>query len=306
MLEGMYDVVILGTGPAGLQAAIHAARTKVSVMVMGREHKSSLFKAHVENYCCMTGISGEELLQQGVRQALDSGAHFLNEDVIKTSQDHDGFTILTESEKKIKTRTLIMAMGVSRNRLGVPGEKKFLGQGVSYCVDCDANFFKDSTVAVVGNESAAISGALTLLFYARKVHLISDMLQVSDRLSYQIQESDVEIHLGRKVVEIIGDDAVNGLIMDNGQKLSVDGVFIETGAKGAVELAAGLGVALDAEKFQYIVTDKQQQTNIKGIYAAGDICGPPWQVAKAVGEGCVAGLAAAKYAKTMKRQSTEG
>jgi len=306
MIEDMYGVVILGTGPAGLQAAIHAARTKVTVLVMGREHKSSLFKAHVENYCCMAGISGEELLQQGVRQAMDSGAHFFHEDVIKTSQDGDTFVILTESEKKIRTRTLVMAMGVSRNRLGVPGEKQYLGQGVSYCVDCDANFYKDSTVAVIGNESAAVSGALTLLFYAKKVHLISDKLQVSDRLGYQIQESDVEIHLGRKVIEIVGNDAVNGLLLDNGQKLNVDGVFIETGAKGAVELAATLGVALDAEKFQYVVTDKQQQTNIKGIYAAGDICGPPWQMAKAVGEGCVAGLSAAKYAKQMKQQSTAG
>ena len=88
--------------------------------------------------------------------------------------------------------------------------------------------------------------------------------------------------------------------MDNEQRLNVDGVFIETGAKGAVELAATLGVALDDEKFRYIVTDKQQQTNVTGIYAAGDICGPPWQMAKAVGEGCVAGLSAAKYAKKLR------
>jgi thioredoxin reductase (NADPH) len=301
-MDQIVDVIILGTGPAGLQAAIHAARTKVSVLVMGREHKSSLFRAHVENYCCISKIEGGELLQQGVSQALDSGAHFLHEDVIKTSRDDGLFTVVTESGKTIKTRTLIMAMGVSRNRLGVPGEKKYFGQGVTYCVDCDANFYKGSTVAVVGDESAAVSGALTLLFYAKKVHLISNALQVSDRLSYQIKESEVEIHLGHKVREIIGDDAVRGLILDDGRKLDVDGVFIETGAKGAVALAATLGVSLDPDKFQYIVTDKQQQTNIEGIYAAGDICGPPWQVAKAVGEGCVAGLAAAKYAKKKKSQ----
>ncbi len=304
MDQEIYDVVILGTGPAGLQAAIHAARTKVSVWVMGREHKSSLFKAHVENYCCITGISGEELLQQGVKQASDSGANFLHEDVIKTSKTEGGFLIHTESGRTIKTRALIMAMGVSRNRLGVPGEKEFLGQGVSYCVDCDANFYKGSTVAVVGNESAAVSGALTLLFYAQKVYLISDALNVSERLDYQIRKSDVDLYLGRKVSEIVGHDTVEGLIMDNGQPLNVDGVFIETGAKGAVELAATLGVAMDDKKFQYIVTDKQQQTNEKGIYAAGDICGPPWQMAKAVGEGCVAGLSAAKYAKKIKRQGT--
>ncbi len=300
MIQEEYDVVILGTGPAGLQAAIHAGRVKISVLVMGREHKSSLYKAHVENYCCITGISGQELLQQGVRQASDSGAHFLHEDVIKTSQEGDRFIILTENERNIKTRTLIMAMGITRNRLGVPGEKEFLGKGVSYCVDCDANFYKGAKVAVIGDESAAVSGALTLLFYAEEVHLVSNRLQVSDRLDYQIRESDVNIHLGRKVKEIVGLDNVDGLIMDDDQRLSVDGVFIETGAKGAVELAATLGVALDEEKFQYIVTDKQQQTNVPGIYAAGDICGPPWQMAKAVGEGCVAGLSAAKYAKKLR------
>ena len=300
MNQEIYDVVILGTGPAGLQAAIHAARAKVSVLVMGREHKSSLYRAHVENYCCLSGIAGEELLQQGVKQAYDSGAHFLHEDVIKTSQDDDWFIISTESERTIKTRTIILTMGITRNRLGVPGEKEFLGKGVSYCVDCDANFYKGSQVAVIGNESAAVSGALTLLFYAKEVHLVSDQLQVSDRLDYQIKESNVNVHLGRKVKEIIGQEKVEGLIMDDGQRLDVDGVFIETGAKGAVELAAILGVALDQEQFRYIVADKRQQTNVSGIYAAGDICGPPWQMAKAVGEGCVAGLSAAKYAKKLR------
>jgi thioredoxin reductase (NADPH) len=193
-----------------------------------------------------------------------------------------------------------MAMGITRNRLGVTGEKELLGKGVSYCVDCDANFYKGAKVAVVGDESAAVSGALTLLFYADEVHLVSNRLQVSDRLDYQIRESDVNIHLGRKVKEIVGLDKVDELIMNDDQRLNVDGVFIETGAKGAVELAATLGVAMDEEKFQYIVTDKQQQTNVPGIYAAGDICGPPWQMAKAVGEGCVAGLSAAKFAKKLR------
>ncbi|MFH2218710.1 MAG: FAD-dependent oxidoreductase [Pseudomonadota bacterium] len=194
MSQEIYDVVIFGTGPAGLQAAIHAARAKASVLVMGRKYKSSLYKAHVENYCCLSGVSGEELLKQGVKQASDSGARFLHE------------------------------------------------------------------------------------------------------------ESDVIIHLGRKVKNIAGEDKVQGLYMDNNQWLDVEGVFIETGAKGAVELAAALGVALDDESFQYIVTDKKQQTNMAGVYAAGDICGPPWQMAKAVGEGCVAGLSAAKYAKKVKQE----
>jgi thioredoxin reductase (NADPH) len=295
-----YEIIILGTGPGGLQAAIHAARAKTSVLVMGREHKSSLYKAHVENYCCLSGVSGEAMLLQGVEQAKASGAHFLHEDVIKTTQTDEGFVIDTESERSIRTRSIILAMGVTRNRLGVQGEKALLGKGVSYCVDCDANFYKGERVAVVGNESAAVSGAMTLLFYAEEVHLVSSALQVSDHLAELIESSEVILHKDRKVTGILGTNEVTGLRLDNDETLSVSGIFIETGAKGAVELAATLGVALDDENFRYVVTDKSQQTNIEGIYAAGDICGPPWQMAKAVGEGCVAGLAAAKYVKKFR------
>ncbi|CAB5082018.1 Thioredoxin reductase (EC [Olavius algarvensis associated proteobacterium Delta 3] len=294
------DVVILGTGPGGLQAAIHAARAKASVVVMGRETKSSLYRAHVENYCCLGKISGERLLQDGVQQAKDAGAEILHEDVVEILPVDPGFVVATESERRITTHTLILAMGISRNRIGVPGEKDFLGKGVSYCVDCDANFFKGETVAVVGNESAAVAGALTLLFYAREVHLVAKKLDVSDRLAFQVQESDVILHSGRSVTRITGQNMVEGLELDDGKELKVNGVFIETGAKGAVELAGSLGVALDPEQFKYIVTDKTQQTNVPGVYAAGDICGPPWQMAKAVGEGCVAGLAAAKFAKKQR------
>jgi len=297
-----YDVVILGTGPAGLQAAIHAARTKVRVLVMGREQKSSLYRAHIENYCCIERITGEEMLRQGIDQAIGSGAVFLHEDVIKTAQAESGFTITTESGRAIQTHTLILAMGVSRNRLGVPGEKALIGKGVSYCVDCDANFYKGARVVVTGNESAAVSGALTMLFYAAEVHLVTDQLQVTESLALQVRESNVVLHDRCRIKEIAGDEEVQGVILDNGETIAADGVFIETGAKGAVELAATLGVALDDERFEFIVADKQQQTNMPGIYAAGDICGPPWQMAKAVGEGCVAGLAAAKYAKKIRKK----
>ena len=193
-------------------------------------------------------------------------------------------------------------MGISRNKLGVPGEKEFIGRGVSYCVDCDAGFYKGQPVAMVGNESAAVSGALTMLFYATEVHLICQKLDVADTLARQLRESDVRIHEGRTVTGITGNEGVDGLILDDGMRLDVRGVFIELGAKGAFELAGGLGVQLDRETMKYIATNKKQETNIPGIYAAGDICGPPWQVAKAVGEGCVAGLEAAAYAKRQNQE----
>jgi thioredoxin reductase (NADPH) len=193
-----------------------------------------------------------------------------------------------------------MGMGISRHKLGVPGEKEFLGKGVSYCVECDANFFKELPVAVVGGESAATSGALTLLFYTPEVHLICDSLSVSETLAQQIRDSAIQLHEGQKVKEIFGANLVEGIVLDDGARLKVDGVFIELGAKGAIELATKLGVQLNPDNFQYIVTNKKQETNIAGVYAAGDICGPPWQMAKAVGEGCVAGLEAAAYAKKQR------
>lgn len=299
-MSEQYEVVILGSGPAGLQAAIHAARAKASVLVMGREKKSSIARAHVENYCCISKIGGEDLLREGRAQARKSGAEFLEEDVIETSADGDMLLVKTESGRELSTRTLVLAMGIARHKLKVPGEKELFGKGVSYCVDCDAGFYRGERVAIVGDESAAAAGALTMLFYADQVHLVAQSLQVTDVLADQLRRSSVVLHEGRKVKEILGRDKVEGLLLDNGERLDVGGVFIELGAKGAIELAAGLGVALDPETFQYVVTDKKQATNIPGVYAAGDICGPPWQVAKAVGEGCVAGLEAAAYAKKFR------
>jgi thioredoxin reductase (NADPH) len=297
MDEQTYDVVVLGTGPAGLQAAIHAVRRKVRVLVLGKQHKSSAYRAHIENYCCIAGVTGEALLQEGREKAETAGAAFLDEDVLEISKQDDAFRIKTEGGNPITANALVLAMGISRNKLRVPGEKEFLGRGVGYCVDCDANFYRDEPVVVVGDESAAVSGALTLLFYTREVHLVSEKLQVADALAQQLKESAIILHEGRQVKEINGEGGVEAVILDDGSRLDVKGIFIELGAKGAIELASGLGVNLDAATMQYVATNKKQETNIPGVYAAGDICGPPWQVAKAVGEGCVAGLEAAAYAK---------
>ncbi len=300
MPDSVYDIIILGSGPAGLQAAIHAARTKVSVLVLGKPSKSSLHRAHIENYCCMERTAGEELLHQGIHQAEQAGTIFMHEDVLKITTEDQWFTVQNESGNDLRCRALIMAMGISRNKLRVPGEKELLGRGVSYCVDCDGGFFRGEPVAVVGNGSAAASGALTMLFYAAQVHLVCDRLEVSEGLAHQIRESDITVHKGSKITEITGQEQVVGLLLDDGTRLDVKGVFIELGAKGAIELASQLGVAMDPDSPQFIATDKKQRTNIHGIYAAGDICGLPWQLAKAVGEGCVAGMEAAAYVKKLR------
>lgn len=300
-----YDVVILGSGPAGLQAAVHASRSKSQVVVLGRMQRSSLYKAHVENYCCLDStLSGSEILEHGRRQAERFGTHFIDLDVVGLDQSEDGrFSVVLENSEILSTWTIILAMGISRNRLNVPGEKEFLGKGVSYCVDCDANFFRDQAVVVVGNQSAAFFGALSLLLMAGSVHLIYDEASVGEHLQYQVERSSIEKHPGRKVKAILGTQGVEAVLLDSGEEIEASGVFIELGAKGALELATGLGIALDSE-MRYISTNKKQETNLPGVFAAGDICGPPWQMAKAVGEGCVAGLEASLYARHQRMKKS--
>ena len=296
-----YDVVILGTGPAGLQAAIHAARKRVSVLVLGKETKSSLFHAHVENFCCLFNVTGEDMLSVGRQQAVSFGAEMLEEDVLKVGPAGAFFKIVTESGLELQSKSLIIATGTTRNKLGVAGEKKLLGRGVSYCVECDANFYKGEDVAVVGSASAAVSGALTMLDYAASVHLICGKPDVTEALKEQLRISNVIVHEDAKVKDIIGQDKVEAIRLEDGSDISVNGVFIELGAKGIMELATHLGVLLDDE-MKYIQTNKKMETNVAGVFAAGDICGPPWQMAKAVGEGCVAGVGAAGYAKKAGRK----
>jgi thioredoxin reductase (NADPH) len=291
-----YDVVILGVGPAGLQAAIHAARKKVSVLVMGRPNRSSLFWAHVENFYSIVNAPGQEMLRIGIEQASRFGAQLLEEDVLEISQLQNRFVLSTESGQEIHSKAVVIATGISRKKLGVAGEKELLGRGVSYCVECDANFFAGEDVAVVGGASAAVGGALTLLDYARTVHLACETLDVTDAMKQQVRQSAVRLHEGAKVTAIEGRDKVEAIRLQDGQRIAVSGVFIELGSRGIMELATRLGVQLD-DSMQYIQTNKNMETSVAGVFAAGDICGTPWQIAKAVGEGCVAGITAANYAK---------
>ncbi|MDH3359376.1 MAG: FAD-dependent oxidoreductase [Desulfobulbaceae bacterium] len=304
MTDNIIDVVIVGAGCAGLQAAVHAVRKKASVLILGKPEKSSIARAHVENYLCVDGVSdGIDMLKVGVAQATRFGAELWEEDVLHIEQRDELFAVKVESGREVIARTLILATGTSRKKLKVKGEKELSGRGVSYCVDCDANFFRNAKVAVVGNESAAVDGALTLTGYASDVYLVAKELAVTDELRARLAESKVELKEGAWVKEIAGENAVTGLALDDESVLEVEGVFIELGAKGAMELAVNIGVQLDMDTFTYIDTNKQQATNVVGIYAAGDIAGPPHQMAKAVGEGCVAGWEAANYANKQKRES---
>jgi thioredoxin reductase (NADPH) len=301
MAGQIYDVVIIGAGPAGIQAAIHASRKKTRVLILGRIENSALYSAHIENYAFVSGITqGFDLLSIGLEQAKNFGAEVSPEDVLKIFQEETLFHLALESGRAITARTLIFCMGVSKKKLAVPGEKELAGHGVSYCVDCDANFYRNAIVTVTGDRSAAVDGALTLLDYAAKVYLVAEKLNVSKELLERLEASKVEC-IKSSITQINGDRMVTSLLLANGDTLETEGIFIELGSKGALELATQVGVQLDTESFKYIATNRKQETNIAGIYAAGDIVGPPYQMAKAVGEGCVAGMEAATFSRKSKR-----
>jgi len=303
MKNEIIDVLIVGTGPAGLQAALHAARKKARVTVFGKTASSSISRAHVENYLCVAGVTtGADMLAVGTEQIRKFGANIIEEDILGIEPQDGLFVVRTEGGEYL-ARTLVLATGTSRKKLKVEGEKELLGRGVSYCVDCDANFFRNAKVAVVGNGSAAVDGALTLLNYASDVFLIAKKLDIAPDLASKLAESKVQVKNGNWVEKIQGQNCVENIVLDDASILEVEGVFVELGAKGAIELAINLGVSLDTETMSHIETNKQMATNITGVYAAGDIAGPPYQMAKAVGDGCVAGWYAANYANKLKREA---
>lgn len=302
MSEQTYDVIIIGAGPAGIQAAIHASRKKTRVLMLGRIENSALYGAHIENYAFVQGVSlGADLLRIGLEQAKQFGAEWSAEDVLRVSQEEGLFHLEIESGRTIIAYSLIFCMGVAKKKLRVPGEKELAGRGVSYCVDCDANFYRGAVVTVTGDRSAAVDGALTLLDYAAKVYLVAQDLSVSKELLKRLEASKIE-HISSSIKQINGDRMVTSLLLANGKTLQTEGIFIELGSKGALELATQIGVQLDTESFKYIAVNRKQETNIAGIYAAGDIVAPPYQMAKAVGEGCVAGMEAATYARRIKKE----
>jgi thioredoxin reductase (NADPH) len=286
------DITIIGLGPAGLQAAIHAARKKVKVVAVGKSENSPLNKAEIENYLGISLISGTEILRIGREQAKGFGAELLEEEVIKLTKQGDFFITITDHAREIRSKAVILAMGISRAKLNIPGEKDYLGKGVSYCASCDAPFFKGRKVAVIGEASEAAESAHLLSEYAEKVHWIAPEIKTSEHMLEKVKKAKVEVIVHSKPVKIIGEKTVVGLELQDGTRLDVHGVFIALGAKGSIELALELGIMPDPSG--KINVDAEMKTEMDHVYACGDVTGTPWQLARAVGQGCVAGDNAAK------------
>lgn len=268
----IYDLIIIGAGPAGLSAAIYATRYKLNFLLIGKINDSAIAKSHkIENYPGTFSISGQELVQNWRQQVLDLGAKCINENVISVKKE-DVFNIELGDGHKYQSHNIILAMGTVKKKLGVPGEEKFEGSGVSYCATCDAPFFRGKKVAVVGGNDAAAKTTLHLTDFAEKVYLIyrRDKLRTEPIWVEKITNNPkIEVIYNTNIMEIFGKGIVTGVKLDSGDTVFLNGVFVEIGSAPNSNLAKSLGVETDVQG--YIKISSSGATNIEGIYAAGDL-----------------------------------
>lgn len=288
------DVLVIGSGPAGIQAAIHASRRKVSVVVAGRPSASAAAGTEMDNYFGTGLVSGDRLIEEGVRQAESTGAVFSGQNVISSSRDGEAFRFVLEDGTEVVSKAVVIATGISRKRLGIPGEKELFGKGVSYCAVCDCNFYKGRRAVIVGNESEAATSAEMMTGYASETSWVAWDVQASPVLVEKAEAAGVRLY-GSKPRAIIGETKVEALELEDGTTIPTDGVFIELGARSAADIAMDLDVMPEMDDTIKVGTDCA--TEVPGVYACGDVTGKPWQVAKAVGQGCVAGTNAAAFVK---------
>jgi len=310
MTEKTYDTIIVGAGPAGLTAGIYAARIGLKTLILegtllgGR----AIYAAMVENFPGFPdGITGAELTQKITDQAKKFGAELkFPEEVVNI--DLRGKTKLVNTKKETyQTRALILSTGAQRKKLLVPGENKFLGQGISYCPICDGAFFKGLVVTVIGSGDEAANDALLLTKIARKVTMISseEEMEMSKALRERLEEKkNFEVILNSRVEAIEGDTSVKTIRMvdtktNKQQKIPTDGVFISLGRVPMTQIVQKAGIEVD--QGGCIKVDRQQRTNIEGVFAAGDCTCGGMQMVTAAGEGATAAIRASTYIKRTKK-----
>jgi thioredoxin reductase (NADPH) len=276
-MEGInYDVIIIGSGAAGLSAAIYAGRYRMKVLVLSKEFGGETASAgKIENYPGVPLVDGYELMDIFRKQAKDLGVQFVNSEVTSITGDGHCFQVITK-KLTYQTSEIIFATGAERRHLGLPNEKELTGKGVHYCVTCDGPVYKEKTIAMVGGGDASVKGAVLATEYVKKVYLIvrGNMVTAEPiNLDKMKKIGDkIEVLLETEVKEIIGKDKLEKLVLtkqfNNSDQLIVDGLFVEAGALPNAGLAKELGVELD--DYGYIKADSMMKTNIDGVFAAGD------------------------------------
>lgn len=300
----MHDVVIIGAGAAGYTAAVYTARYKLDTLIIGAEIGGmGMTAADVGNWPGIIDIKGPDLMDNFKKHAESLGAKIKIAKVKAVEKMPGGFHLTLESGETVDSKTIILATGSAKRHLGVKGEVEFSGKGVTYCATCDAFFYRNKTVAVIGGGDSAVEGAAIAAQVAAKVYLVhrrKDFRAEPYWVDKVKERNNVELVLERNVLEIVGDQKVTGIKLDqpyNGSaELKVDGVFIEVGSIPSVELAMSLGCMLD--EFGYIKVDEAMRTATPGVFAAGDVTSGSNHFAQfttAAGEATVAANSAFTY-----------
>ena len=269
----MYDVIIIGSGSAGLPTGMYASRYKLKNIVIGGQPGWALATSHkVENWPWVLSAPGKEIMDDFAEHAKVSGSEFLQEMVSDVQKNDTGFSITTVSGKVLTSKYMVLATGNQYRHLGVTGEDTFLGKWVSYCATCDGMFFKDREIAIVWGGNTALTEALYLADICKKVYLIhrKDTFRAENIWVEQAHKRDnIELVLNEEVEEIAGWLFVEEIKLKSGKSVKADGIFVAIGSDADVKLVDHMNPKKDAENC--LIVDARQETSIKGLYAAGDV-----------------------------------
>jgi thioredoxin reductase (NADPH) len=300
----MYDIAIIGSGPAGYSAGIYSSRYQLNTVIFGKMMGGTASEAHkICNYPGFDDISGMELSNKMYEHAKNTGCNIKFESIANIEKLNNHFKLTTDLNKEYEAKTVLLAVGTERTKLSIPNEDKFLGKGLSYCATCDANFYKDKVVGVIGGSSAATMAAVMLSDLSKKVYILyrGEELRGDPTWKRQaLKKENIEVLYKTVVTKLIGDDQLESLELnreyEGSNTLDVDGVFVEIGSEPNKNLPQKIGIKTD--KNGYIEVDEAQRTNIKGIWAAGDCTTNSngfRQVVTAVSEGAIASDDIYKY-----------
>ena len=276
----MYDLVIIGSGVAGIGAAVYARRFEMKTLVIGDLEGGTITLTHlVENYPGFKSLSGLELAKNLLEHAKGLEAEFKNGRVEAIEKIDGGFRV-KKNDETFEAKTIILSTGTEHRKLNVPGEAEFENKGVSYCATCDAPFYKGKTVALVGGSDSAVKESLIAAEHAEKVWILyrGEELQAEPINMSRLQsKQNIETKCCVNITEIFGNEKVAGVKLDNGEEIKLDGLFIEVGRLPRSELAKDLGVELN--EADEIKIDRFARTNVPGVFAAGDVTDADWKQA---------------------------
>ncbi len=308
MENTLYDVLIIGGGPAGLSAAQYAARANLSTAVLDKSQTAGAlaFTNKIENYPGLAPTTGPELLDIFRNQATGFGAEYIEAQVIGVKLDSEIKEVFTMGPV-YKGKSVIIATGAMGRKPSMAGESEFLGKGVSYCAICDAAFYKNKIVCVIGDSEEAVKEAGLLSRFAETVYLIAPSKELKvNEYSHILDEKNIKTLLHHSVKEIAGDEIVETIKLLNKSsnkesELSIDGVFVYLhGSRPVVDF---LNFAVDISDEECILINKMMETNIEGVFAAGDVaCTEVRQVVIAASNGCIAALSAEKFINKRKKR----